>query len=109
MTRILSKVVLEGRVANGFGNQLQSVALTFPYTSGSFVAAALTAFRTRRCILSPTSGFHHAHYEKAGAFCTFNGLVVAAQELKKAGARRLAIIDLDQHFGDGTAALAPEA
>ena len=97
--------VLDGEFPNGFGNQIQSVADTLPYTTGSFVAAALEAFRSKDCVLSPTSGFHHAHYERGGAFCTFNGLIVAAQQLKKAGARKIAIIDLDQHYGDGTAAL----
>ncbi len=97
--------VLDGKLPNGFGNTLKALAATMPFTTGSFVAAALEAFRSGECVLSPTSGFHHADYKRGGAFCTFNGLVVAAQELRKAGAAKVAIIDLDNHFGDGTAGL----
>ena len=39
-------------------------------------------------------------------FCTFNGLVVAAEALRAAGAvRTVAVLDLDLHYGNGTAAL----
>jgi hypothetical protein len=47
---------------------------------------------------APVSGFHHASYDSAWGFCTFNGLVAAA--LQKQG--RVLILDGDQHFGDGT-------
>lgn len=52
---------------------------------------------------SPTSGFHHARYDRAGGFCTFNGLVVTAMALKREGlAQRVGILDYDYHYGDGT-------
>jgi acetoin utilization deacetylase AcuC-like enzyme len=54
-------------------------------------------------VCSPTSGFHHAEYRKAGGFCTFNGLMVAAIALKDAGlVNRVAILDCDAHYGNGT-------
>ena len=95
--------VLSGRKSNGFGNTLKSVRKSLPYTSGSFVAAALYAFDKREIAVSPTSGFHHAGHGHGGGFCTFNGLVIAAQVLKlyrRAG--KVGILDLDQHAGDGT-------
>jgi acetoin utilization deacetylase AcuC-like enzyme len=50
-----------------------------------------------------TSGFHHAEWNSGGGFCTFNGLVIAAQLLRVTGkAKCVGIIDLDQHFGNGT-------
>ncbi|HAM73849.1 MAG TPA: histone deacetylase [Verrucomicrobiales bacterium] len=53
------------------------------------------------------SGFHHAHDDHGEGFCTFNGLVVAAEHLRHAGrARNIAILDLDLHYGNGTAQLA---
>src|SRR6185436_4745019 len=40
-------------------------------------------------------------------FCTFNGLVVAADALMAAGeVTRVGIVDLDLHYGNGTASLA---
>lgn len=38
-----------------------------------------------------------------GGFCTFNGLMVTACALRAAGnAKRVGILDLDIHYGDGT-------
>ena len=52
------------------------------------------------------SGFHHAHADHGEGFCTFNGLVVAAEALRAAGRlRTLAVLDLDLHYGNGTASL----
>ena len=68
--------VLGGKVPNGFGNTSRDVAV---------------------------SGFHHAHYDSAGGYCTFNGLVIAAQKVLADGtARRILILDCDMHYGDGT-------
>lgn len=41
-----------------------------------------------------------------GGFCTFNGLVVVAMKLKALGlVKQVGILDLDMHYGDGTAEL----
>src|SRR5947207_187360 len=53
------------------------------------------------------SGFHHAHADHGEGFCTFNGLIVAAEALKACGEiKSIAILDLDLHYGNGTASLA---
>jgi len=51
-----------------------------------------------------SSGFHHAGYDSCGGFCTFNGLMVTAMALlrRHESVSRVAIIDADQHYGDGT-------
>ena len=95
--------VLACRVSNGFGNQLPQVAASLPYTSGSMLAAAREALDNGRVACAPVSGFHHAGYAEAAGFCTFNGLMVTALALRKEGrVQRVAILDLDQHWGDGT-------
>jgi acetoin utilization deacetylase AcuC-like enzyme len=54
------------------------------------------------------SGFHHAHADHGEGFCTFNGLVVTIDALRAAGAaQRIAVLDMDLHYGNGTASLAP--
>ena len=56
-------------------------------------------------------GTHHAHYGEGSGFTIFNDLVVTAKALvavQRAPAdrvRRVLIVDLDVHQGDGTAAL----
>lgn len=95
--------VLAGRLANGFGNRSPEVAATLPWTSGSFVTAAAYAAQHGGVAISPTSGFHHARYASGGGFCTFNGLMVAARVLQTGGlARKIGVLDLDMHYGDGT-------
>lgn len=95
--------VLAGTNFNGFGNRSEKVAASLAYTSGSMVAAAEHAVLHREVVCSPTSGFHHAHYGSASAYCTFNGLMVAAMALKGAGlVNRVAILDCDAHYGNGT-------
>ncbi|MCV2356549.1 hypothetical protein LNV09_20605 [Paucibacter sp. B2R-40] len=88
---------------NGFSNRDAEVAASLPYTTGSLLAAARYALKHKTSVCSPTSGFHHAHYDQPEGFCTFNGLMVVALKLKREGlVNRVAIIDCDVHYGDGT-------
>ncbi len=87
---------------NGFCNRSPSVAASLPWTTGSLLAAAEFAARTGTSCASLTSGFHHAGYKRGHGFCTFNGLMIAALHLKEQGFKKIGIIDLDMHFGDGT-------
>jgi len=53
--------------------------------------------------VSPTSGFHHAGYDFGGGFCTFNCLIIAAIHVHTVGlAKRILILDIDNHYGNGT-------
>lgn len=51
------------------------------------------------CIIRPPG--HHC-FQTAAGFCILNNVVLAAKECLKAG-KRVAIVDWDYHFGDGTA------
>ncbi|MGZ3422030.1 MAG: histone deacetylase [Polyangiales bacterium] len=96
--------VLEGRLANGFGDRSREVALSLPWTSGAMLSAARHAIRHRTAVLAPCSGFHHAGFRRATGFCTFNGLAVTAAALhEEDSVRTIGILDADFHYGDGTA------
>ena len=95
--------VLYGRRENGFGNHLPAVAATLPYTSGAMLSAAREALNNRLGAVAPCSGFHHAGYDFAGGFCTFNGLMVTVAVLLAEGlVSKVGILDCDQHWGNGT-------
>ena len=95
--------VLDLEIRNGFGGRDASVAASLPWTTGSLLAAARNALSTGTVAVSPTSGFHHAGYCTNGGFCTFNGLMIAALVLRSEGlVRKVAILDCDEHYGDGT-------
>lgn len=45
---------------------------------------------------------HHAGHDYMGGYCYLNGAAIAAQSARDAGARRVAILDIDYHHGNGT-------
>jgi acetoin utilization deacetylase AcuC-like enzyme len=48
---------------------------------------------------------HHAGAETAMGFCIFNNVAVAARHAQRRGRKRIAIIDIDVHHGNGTEAI----
>jgi acetoin utilization deacetylase AcuC-like enzyme len=70
-------------------------------SNGGALAAARTAMK-ERVAGSLSSGLHHAQHGSGAAFCTFNGLVIAAKMILAEGARSVLILDLDAHCGGGT-------
>lgn len=54
---------------------------------------------------SLSSGLHHARKGRGAGFCTLNGLIIAAREALKAGARAVLILDFDAHCGGGTSSM----
>lgn len=94
--------VLACKIDNGFGNKSPQVAESLPYTSGAMLAAARHAINFKSVACAPVSGFHHAGFFSTEGFCTFNGLMVTALALKADGIEKIAILDLDMHYGNGT-------
>ncbi|MDH4048159.1 MAG: histone deacetylase family protein [Gammaproteobacteria bacterium] len=45
---------------------------------------------------------HHASRERAGGYCYLNNGAIAAQFLRDAGAKKVAVLDIDYHHGNGT-------
>lgn len=87
-------------IENGFGTKSQAVVDSLPWTNGAMFDALRYATHSSPCC-ALVSGFHHAGYSgwrDFGYFCTFNGLLIAAAKLGK----KVAIIDCDQHWGNGT-------
>ena len=75
-------------------------------TSGGCLGAARQALRDG-VSAALVSGFHHACADHGEGFCTFNGLVITADALVASKEiRTLAILDMDLHYGNGTAQLA---
>jgi acetoin utilization deacetylase AcuC-like enzyme len=45
---------------------------------------------------------HHAGHDFYGGYCFLNNAAIAAQAFRDAGAKRVAILDVDYHHGNGT-------
>ena len=75
-------------------------------TNGGVLTAARVALE-QGTSAALASGFHHSCADHGEGFCTFNGLVVALEALRAEGKiRTAAVLDLDLHYGNGTASLA---
>lgn len=97
--------VLALKQPNGFGTYSQTVADSLPYTNGAMYTAASLALISKYPTCAAVAGFHHSGYagwEGLGYFCTFNGLMIAATKLISEGSKKVAIVDCDMHWGNGT-------
>lgn len=71
---------------------------------GTHLAARLA--RAHGYAANGAGGSHHALHDTGAGYCVLNDLAIAATRLLAEGdARRILIVDLDVHQGDGTAAL----
>lgn len=69
---------------------------------GTYLAAKIAM--ARGFAANTAGGSHHALADTGAGYCVFNDLAIAALQLAREG-RRVLIIDVDVHQGDGTAAL----
>jgi acetoin utilization deacetylase AcuC-like enzyme len=88
----------------GFPWSPQLVVRTLASVGGTL--AATTAALEDGWSGTLAGGTHHAYAAEGSGFCVFNDLAIAIHELRARNrCPRAAVIDLDVHQGDGTAAL----
>jgi acetoin utilization deacetylase AcuC-like enzyme len=103
------------RVCSGSLSTAEQKAIGFPWTpemversrrsAGATIAACRAALEEGVAV-NLAGGTHHAYADRGEGFCIFNDAAVAAR-LMQAERRvsRVAIVDLDVHQGNGTAAI----
>lgn len=70
---------------------------------GSLCAADLIMTGKVTRAFNPGGGLHHATENNAAGFCVFNAVAIVARYLqRKYGLKKIAIVDIDGHHGDGT-------
>lgn len=75
-------------------------------TVGGTIAALDAALEGDGIAVNLAGGTHHAGFDRGGGYCIFNDAVVASRHVQAEGrARRVLIVDLDVHHGNGTAEL----
>lgn len=104
------------KVLNGTLEPKEQREIGFPWTPemversrrsvGATIAACQSALRDGISV-NLAGGTHHAYRDKGSGFCVFNDAAVAARFMQRQSASDLAvaIIDLDVHQGNGTAAI----
>lgn len=108
------------RVAEGALSAAEQRELGFPWSpalverSRRSVGATIGAARAaldEGVAASLAGGTHHAYPDKGSGYCVFNDVAVAARLMqaeahrRRRGLLRVAVIDLDVHQGNGTAAI----
>jgi len=92
----------------------ESLSLDTPLRPGMFeaamhvVGASLNALKlvldeNASFAVGLGGGMHHAFPNSGGGFCIVNDVAICAEYLRKAGKKRILILDTDAHYGDGTA------
>ena len=75
---------------------------SFVATGGTVLASKLAVKNKLAC--NTAGGSHHAFSDQGNGYCVFNDVAVAAKYLKKnINLKKILILDLDVHQGDGTA------
>ena len=93
---------LLGQKKIGFPLNDSVVQRSFVATGGTVLASKLAINYGLAC--NTAGGSHHATFNEGAGFCVFNDVAVATRYLQKKGyARRILIVDLDVHQGNGTA------
>lgn len=70
--------------------------------AGCALAAAGEASAGRHAYALCRPPGHHAYAARAGGHCYINNAALAAEHLRRLGAARVAILDIDSHHGNGT-------
>jgi acetoin utilization deacetylase AcuC-like enzyme len=74
-------------------------------SAGAAIEAARSALHGEFAFSLMRPPGHHATQDRAMGFCYFNNIAVAAFDVLKDGAEKLAIWDFDGHHGNGTEAI----
>jgi acetoin utilization deacetylase AcuC-like enzyme len=104
------------RVRSGTLSTAEIRRIGFPYStqmaertrrvSGASLQALTDALQGAGVGVNLAGGTHHAHYDFGAGYCVFNDAVIAARGVQsRALAKRVLIVDLDVHQGNGSAAL----
>ena len=88
----------------GFPWSSELVKRTLASTGGTLCASRAALARGFGGTLA--GGTHHAYRSEGSGFCVFNDLAVSIEMVRReTSLRRFAVVDLDVHQGDGTAAI----
>lgn len=103
------------RIAKGALTSAEQKAIGFPWTpqmversrrSAGATISACRAAMEQGVASNLAGGTHHAYADHGEGFCVFNDAAVAARLMQaERRARRVAIVDLDVHQGNGTASI----
>ena len=93
------------RIIDGDTSQTEHTLEAALHAAGAVVRGVeqVIAGRTQFAFCAVRPPGHHAERDRAMGFCFFNNVAVGAAHALSLGLERIAIIDFDVHYGNGTA------
>lgn len=84
------------------GASAQLAHLAALFAGGTLTALDLLLSDEARTAIHFAGAKHHAQFDHSSGFCVFNDLAIAADIATKDNGKKVAILDIDGHHGDGT-------
>ena len=94
--------LVDGRQTPAYRGMLHRASLA---VGGTVLATRLVLDGRAAHVFNPAGGLHHAHPDRASGFCLLNDIAIAVRDARARGVRRVAVLDIDAHHGDGTQAI----
>ena len=94
--------VLSNHVSSQWSGKRSDLAtLASTFVGGTLTALDALLNKSARTAIHFPGSKHHAQYDHSSGFCIFNDFAIAADIATKDYGRRVAILDIDAHHGDG--------
>jgi acetoin utilization protein AcuC len=107
-SRYISEVLDDHKSGQWVGERADLSNLAALFAGGTLVALdALLSGETNTAVNFPGAK-HHAQYDYSSGFCIFADFALAADIASKDYGKKVAILDIDAHHGDGTENLTAE-
>lgn len=98
----LDEVLNEHRSAQWSGPRSDLAELATIFAGGTLVGLELLLRGIAKTAIHFPGAKHHAQYDHSSGFCVFADFALAADIATKEHGKRVAILDIDAHHGDGT-------
>ncbi len=98
----LDEVLKEHRTSQWSGSRADLAELAATFVGGTLAALELLIRGVTTTAIHFPGAKHHAQYDYSSGFCIFADFALAADIATKNHGKKIAILDVDAHHGDGT-------
>lgn len=104
----IEETLVDGRCGEWSGQRRDLSTIALRMAGGTILAAEELLKGTALTAVNFAGAKHHAQFNRSSGFCVFNDFALAAKHVLADSSnqvKRIAILDIDAHHGDGTEAL----
>jgi len=101
-SQYLDEVLTEHSTSQWSGQRPDLAELATTFVGGTLLALELLLRGIAKTAINFPGAKHHAQYDHSSGFCIFADFALAADIATKDHGKKVAILDIDAHHGDGT-------